>query len=602
MSNVNIQLGSLDFESIKSSIIDHLKTQNDIKDYEYTGSAAQVLLDMLAYNTLYYGYYANMTANEMFLDTAQKEESMVSLVKPLGYVVPGKTSAKGLAFVKSGAEGGGGYAVPRYTRFTGNSPSGLLYNFYTLEDGVLNDQGENIFTIVEGKSLIKEVPLIIDDTTNKGFVYGLDIDISTIRVEVYNSDQNIDGSDVGWQEWVKASNTQSGLNQTSKVYWLERTELGFFIVFGGGFDSSYGNVGQEIAPNQQIRISYLKSSGSVGNVCGNFTIRDMEDLTSYAASNGLSSGGTDKPDLEAIRFFAPKWFAAQDRAVTIDDCKGILSESGFVTGDEDPYSVFNVWGGETMTPPRYGRLFVSLDTTTDPFISSTVLNILNDKTCVTIIPEFMNLEIFEGVVSGQCIYDPNEVEHSQDVLLSIVKQNIIDTYAPRFELENFNTSSISNIVNSIDESFRASSNELSLKLVKPCSVTNYKIDKQSFRNVCLAGSLETDYYTPPDWVYNDQLIGLDAGTQIKIQTVGPVDNKGFQKLEAVDSNGSTHITGVGKWHPFTGEVNATKNIFSGNTVNLKVKPGGIGSDKFNIKENMYFSNLNFENFSLVARS
>ena len=209
MSNVNIQLGSLDFESIKSSIIDHLKTQSDIKDYEYTGSAAQVLLDMLAYNTLYYGYYANMIANEMFLDTAQKEESIVSLVKPLGYVVPGKTSAKGLAFVKSGgADGGSGYPVPRYTRFTGNSPSGLLYNFYTLEDGVLNDQGENIFTIVEGKSLIKEVPLIIDDITNKGFIYGLDIDISTIRVEVYNSDQNVDGSDVGWQEWVKASNTQ----------------------------------------------------------------------------------------------------------------------------------------------------------------------------------------------------------------------------------------------------------------------------------------------------------------------------------------------------------------------------------------------------------
>ena len=101
MSNVNIQLGSLDFESIKSNIIDHLKTQNDIKDYEYTGSAAQVLLDMLAYNTLYYGYYANMTASEMFLDTAQKEESIISLVKPLGYVVPGKTSSKGLAFVKS---------------------------------------------------------------------------------------------------------------------------------------------------------------------------------------------------------------------------------------------------------------------------------------------------------------------------------------------------------------------------------------------------------------------------------------------------------------------------------------------------------------------
>ena len=477
MSNVNIQLGSLDFESIKSSIIDHLKTQNDIKDYDYTGSAAQVLLDMLAYNTLYYGYYANMTASEMFLDTAQREESIISLVKPLGYVVPGKTSAKGLAFVKSGDGGGGsGYLVPRYTRFTGNAPSGLLYNFYTLEDGVLNDQGENIFTIVEGKSLIQEVPIIIDSTTNKGFIHGLDIDISTIRIEVYNTDQNIDGSDVGWQQWTKASNTQSGLNQTSKVYWLERAELGFFIVFGGGFDSSYGNVGQKLAPNQQVRISYLKSSGSVGNVCGNFTIRDMSSLTSYTPSGGLSSGGRDKPDLEAIRFFAPKWFAAQDRAVTVEDCRGVLAESGFVTGDEDPYSIFNVWGGETMTPPRYGRLFVSLDTTTDPYASGNAMNILQDKTCVTIIPEFINLERVEGVVSGACTYNPNDTEYSQEILMSHVKQQITNEYTSRFELGKFNTSSIANLVNSIDDSFGVSSDELFLKLIKPCPITNNKID------------------------------------------------------------------------------------------------------------------------------
>jgi len=600
MSNVNIQLGSLDFESIKSSIIDHLKGQSDIKDYDYEGSAAQVLLDMLAYNTLYYGYYANMTASEMFLDTAQREESIVSLVKPLGYVVPGKTSSKGLAFVKS-SEGvdGSGYLVPRYTRFTGNSPSGLLYNFYTLEDGVLNDQGENIFTVVEGKSLIKEVPLIVDDTINKGFVHGLDIDISTIRVEVYNTEQNIDGSDVGWQEWEKASNAQAGLNVTSRVYWLERTELGFFVVFGGGFDSSYGNVGQELAPNQQVRISYLKSSGSASNVCGNFTIRDMSTLSSYTASDGLSDGGRDKPDLEAIRFFAPKWFAAQDRAVTVEDCKGLLAESGFVTGDEDPYSVFNVWGGEEMNPPRYGRLFVSLDTTTDPYASATAMNILKDKTCVTIVPEFINLERVEGVVSGQCTYNPNATAYSEGALLSYAKQNIIDAYGPRFELEKFDTSSIANLVNSVDDSFSVSSDELSLKLIKPCPVTNYKINTQHFKNICLAGSLTTDYFMPP--VHTRGEMELDSGTLIKLRTTGLVDNRGFQTLQVVDSTGTIPLT-VGKWHPFTGEVNITKDCFPGDTIKLKVQPGGIGSDKFNIKENMYFSNLSFEGFSLVARS
>lgn len=605
MSNVNIQLGNLDFNSIKSSIIDHLKTQNDIKDYEYEGSAAQVLLDMLAYNTLYYGYYANMIASEMFLDTAQKEESIVSLVKPLGYVVPGRTSARGLSFVKSSGSDGSGFIVPRYTRFTGNSPSGLLYNFYTLEDGVLNDQGENTFTVVEGKSLVNQVPLIVDTITNKGFVRGLDIDISTIRVEVYSTDQNIDGSDVGWEQWEEATSTTSGLNQTSKVYWLERGEVGFFIVFGGGFDSSYQNIGKELAPNQQVRVSYLKSSGSAGNACGGFNVRDIQyppgsatnssSLTSTTPSDGLSSGGRDKPDLEAIRFFAPKWFSAQDRAITLDDCKGLLAEAGFVTGNQDPYSVFNVWGGEEMNPPRYGRLFVSLDTTTDPYASATAMNILKNKTCVTIIPEFMNLERVEGVVSGNCVYNPNESEYSEEVLMGYVKENLKEIYSNRFQLEKFDTSSISNSINSIDSSFSVSSDELSLKLKKPCKVTNGGIATQNFKNVCKVGSLKTNYFEA-----SNQMDDL-AGQQVEIKTSGGIDAKtGFQDVVVSDNTGVS--IGVGTWHPATGEVRITAKPFTGDNIDLIVRPGGVGSDKFDVKENLYFSNLTFEGFALLARS
>ena len=116
MPKIEIQLGNLDFDSIKQSIIDYLKTQDTLKDYDYEGSVAQVLLDILAYNTMYYGYYANMTANEIFMDTAQKESSLISLVKPLGYVVPGKTSARSTVKVR-GANSNEG--VPKYTKFSG---------------------------------------------------------------------------------------------------------------------------------------------------------------------------------------------------------------------------------------------------------------------------------------------------------------------------------------------------------------------------------------------------------------------------------------------------------------------------------------------------
>ena len=174
-----------------------------------------------------------------------------------------------------------------------------------------------------------------------------------------------------------------------------------------------------------------------------------------------------------------------------------------------------------------------------------------------------------------------------------------DTYASRFELKKFDTSAISILINSIDESFGVSSDALYLTLIKPCSVINNKINIQYFKNACLSGSLESDYFSPPELIKED--MQLNDGVLIKLQTDGAVDNKGFQNLVVRSSDGSATIP-VGEWHPSTGKVMVTKNVFSGDTIRLRVRPAGGGSDKFNIKENMYFSNLSFENFSLVARS
>lgn len=585
-NNINVQLGSLDFESIKSSIIEHLKTQNDIKDYEYEGSAAQVLLDILAYNTLYYGYYSNMIASEMFLDTAQKEESIISLVKPLGYVVPGKTSARGRAKIRVG---GNGTLVPIWTRFTGNSSSGIVYNFYVIKEGSLDTNGENTFDVVEGKNLVKEQPLLVNQTTKKGFLLGLDIDISTIVVEVYSSDLNDDGAEIGWQPWTLVSGIQDGLNQTSKVYWLERTELGFFVVFGGGFDSSYGQVGAELTPNQQVRVSYLKSSGSLANSVGNFTLKDFSVSTAVSETVKLSSGGTDKPNMEAIRFFAPKWFASQNRAVTIDDCIGILVESGFVTsGDEDPYSKFTVWGGEEMDPPRYGRLFVSLNETQtqNPISAADAINILQDKTCVTIIPEFMNLAVYEGLISGELVYEPNLTSMSGDTLLSLAKNKLSELYPTRFNLKNFDSSTITNSINSIDDAFSVNSGDIALKLIKKVPVgSNGRIGRQNFKNTCLEGSLDSDWFTAHE--------DFSASGLIRIWIDSTVDKDGFQKIWVKDTTGSSNYP-VGKWQPSTGIVDIVEPLFADENINLYVRPNYVGTDKFNMKENMYFSNIVFD--------
>ena len=125
-----IQIGNIDYVSIRSSIIDYLKnTEGPLKDYDFEGSAMGVLVDAISYNTLYYAFYSNMIANELYIDTAQRRESLVSLTKPLGFVVPQASSSRA-SLSLSGINS----RVPKYSRFTGIDGDGRSYAFFTLRD------------------------------------------------------------------------------------------------------------------------------------------------------------------------------------------------------------------------------------------------------------------------------------------------------------------------------------------------------------------------------------------------------------------------------------------------------------------------------------
>jgi hypothetical protein len=581
----NIQLGSLEYTDIKNSIIEHLKSQDTLKDYDYSGSVAQVLLDILAYNTLYYGFYANMIASEMFLDTAQKEESIISLVKPLGYVVPGRNSARARVKIRHGGADG---EIPRYTKFIGYNSSGIAYSFYTIEKYALDSDGENIIDILEGNSLIKEEPLSVDEHTQKGFLYGTDIDITTIRLDVKNSDGE-------WEEWTIVNNIQAGLDSFSKVFWLERTELGFFIVFGSNFDSSYNQIGQSLTPNQEVRVSYLKSSGTSGNNIGSFEIQNFSGVSTTTTTN-LSAGGSSKPDLEAIRFFAPKWFASQGRAVTIEDCRGILAESGIVGSAEDAYSEFIVWGGEEEYPPRYGRLFVSLKESNivDPVSAHNAIKLLEEKTCVTIIPEFMNVESYKLIVSGTLLYEPMNTQYSSTQLLNYSIDKIKENYPSRFKLENVDSSTMTTLINSVDTAIVTNSDDISLKLMKVVNVnSDGSINSQSFNNKCKESSLESDWFKPSDTLKT--LYNIPNNTDIKINCIDLVNKDGWQKINAYfNSGGVTNSWTTGKWNPDSGEVTFYQPISADNEIYLYVGSGHSGSDKFDIKYNMYASGIIFD--------
>ena len=592
---INPMLGNLNFDAIKDSIKEHLKQQDTFLDYDFEGSALNTILDVLAYNTMYYAYYANMIASEMFLDTAQRDESLISLVKPLGFVVPGKTSARGQGKIR----GGGAYdQVPKYTKFIGNNNSGIQYTFYTTREYSTDLDGEAIVSFAEGKSLTSRQPLTIDNTTQKGFISGLDTDISTITVEVWNPEPET--GQPRWEEWTRASSTESNLTSDSRVYWLERSELGFFVVFGGNFGSaSVTQVGRKVTEETPVRVSYLVSSGESGNNVGNWSIQATGQLGNAAVDViSISSGGTDTPDIEMIRFFAPKWFAGQDRAVTVDDCRALLAKHGFVGGNQDPYAQFNVWGGETMTPPRYGRVFVTLSETaeSDPVAASTAIEILEKKTCVTILPEFINPQTYQFRISGEIPWEPLRTKLNREELESLILQELNKKYTRRFE-QSITAGEISNVINSVEsKALNASGSDIYIILSSNINVSSTGIISSiNFKNKCKPNSLVSSAFQPHNQV-GDIPSEVDAYLYIRDDEV--IANDGSQRIRCryYDNALMVDLGVFGKFYPNTGMVEFANRPLAEETFEILVEPDS-NNQTLDVKENM-ISDYSF-NITLV---
>jgi hypothetical protein len=364
------QIGSLDFKEIKQNLINYLQGQSIIQDYNFEGSVVQTLIDLLAYNTFYYAYYTNMIASEMFLDSAQRLDSIISLVKPLGYTISGKRSSR----AKINLSGVIDNYVPEHSIFFGINEDGIQYTFYTLEDTFGNGDSDVLLSLVEG-SLINNISAIssVDLEKQKYYILDPDIDISTIRVTVNG------------EVWKLKGNIGILANTEDKIYFVERINSeGFAIQFG-----IENTLGKSLLEDDDLEIRYLRSSGKKANTIYVFSEGSSNTYTCGVCSIDLesaSSSGLDEPSIPLIKFLAPKYFAAQNRAVTKNDYNGLLLEMNLISDQNDA----TIFGGEELYPPKYGRVFLSLSNTLpDGVTIEDVINKLRENSVITIFPEYV---------------------------------------------------------------------------------------------------------------------------------------------------------------------------------------------------------------------
>lgn len=412
----------LDFVDIKTSLRTYLASQSEFTDYDFTGSALNTLLDVLAYNTHYNAVLANMQANEMFIDTAIKRNSVVSLAKMLGYTPRSRTSAKAYVNIDVPKVNtvGSQLSIDSTVKFTA-SINGTVYTFNVNEEQTATvSSGIFSFTDVE---LIEGVGLsnaftITSDLTQGPLVIPVDtLDTTTIEVVVQNS-----VGDVTTTTWNRTS-TIVDITGTSKVFWVEENLDGKYqIVFGDDI------IGKALTVGNIVTVSYYASKGPDANGAQTFSLSGTVngETTATVTTVTPAAGGQEKESIDSVRFNAPKYNATRNRAVTSEDYRSLI-KANLAKARE-----VAVWGGEENDPPQYGKVFISVHPTTGAVFTDAdkeylLESVIRPKSVMSIQHEFVDPEYlylgFEGIVNYN-----NKLTSSTSTQMAAAVETEIETY------------------------------------------------------------------------------------------------------------------------------------------------------------------------------
>jgi len=417
----------LDFATYKQSLKTYLSQQTEFRDYDFDGSNLSVLLDLLAYNTYHNAVYLNMIGSEMFLDTAQLRDSIVSHAKELNYTPRSRSSSSiDIDIFASPANTPDTITLPRYYSIRGINDANTAYTFTTNEAIVLyrsNNYLVSNVTFYEGS--IKTEAFVANTSNNQIFTLSSNtVDISSITVEVRNSD-----TDTTSVAWNKATDL-FGLNANSAVFFVQGVEeFKYAVSFGNGVSS------KKLTAGNIVLVSYIQTAGEDGNGCRAFNSISSADgfssNTFLLTTTETSAGGAQAEDAESIRYNAIRGFTAQNRAVTAEDFISLI-KANFPS-----IETVVAYGGEQSIPKIYGKVIVSAKPVGGETLSSnlkqSILDFLKDKTPLSIEPIIVDPEYLYLDITSRVKYNLSATTKTSSQLVS----NVITA------ITAFNTSSLS---------------------------------------------------------------------------------------------------------------------------------------------------------------
>jgi hypothetical protein len=468
----DLRITELDFDGIKENLKVYLKGQEEFKDYDFEGSAMSVFLDVLAYNTFYNGYYSNITANEMFLQTAQLRDNVLLKAKELNYLPKSKTAPYANIKIEVTAnDSSTDLVLPAYTPFE-TEFNGTVYKFTNTDEYVAFKTPTGTLYTFENVKIYQGSPktdtYYNDSTIKKKFIILSDnVDISTLRVFVSPSASISEGI-----EYFSATNSVA-VSSEDKAYWLSQNNDGrYYITFGNGI------IGKTIENDSFVYLQYLNTQGSAGNTISEFDL--VNDLSNIQASyspiedppvisiqlqteSSYARGGADEEDIESIKFNAPKFAQTQNRAITVEDFKSILKSQ------YDNIRSISVWGGEDNDPPSYGTVFASIQPKDSLFLSTNTKKFLQDM-MKSFSPPTTSLEILDTnytylVLNIAIKYDKTQTTNTESSIKAAVSsatKKYIEDNVSKYE-EYFRYSKLVNAIDEADASISGNVTDVVMK-------------------------------------------------------------------------------------------------------------------------------------------
>ena len=461
-----LKVAELDFDAIKSNLKNFLKAQSEFSDYNFEGSGLSVLLDILAYNTHYMGYYLNMVSNEMFIDTAIKRGSVVSHAKLLGYVPRSRVAAKAtidLTITPVANDSNSAITIPRFTRFVSEAKDGINYIFVNPSARVVSKNTVTGLFNVDNLEIKEGQPSAItftyDAQTNPKQYFELPdvgIDTSTIQVTVQRSVEN-----ANQQSYILAQDA-TDVNESATVYYLEENKNGKYQIYFGD-----NVVGKALTEGNIVIVSYVVTSGSTANSLKEFKPVDviLNGATVVVTLESESTSGAAEEDIEKIRFTAPKAFISQNRAVTKNDYIALINR------DYPYFEAVNVWGGEENVPPVFGKVFYTAKPLGGYEITTTEINYINNTilkpfSVLTVTPEYVEADYNYLNIKVDVNYDPTKTNKTANEINAGVRNAVVNFCNQN--LDTFNsTFKVSQLARAIDDSDQSiTSNDIDVIIEK----------------------------------------------------------------------------------------------------------------------------------------